>query len=152
MDTPRRAQLVIEMLQHAVNGRHDDATSVLAQIAQACDGQQMYGVCCGVADAARQSLIRLFGEPSRLGLWALAAPDPAEGPEHPAHTFAMRFVSAFANDDQDTCQALYLAAMRASANDFAHSVTALVGITAHITRTAVEELAADSEKPSQHPH
>ncbi|MER6926074.1 hypothetical protein ABT314_45440, partial [Streptomyces spiralis] len=88
------------------------------------------------------------GDQGHLG----AAPDPAEGPEHPAHTFAMRFVTAFANDDQDTCQALYLAAMRASAKDFAHSVTALVGITAHITRTAVEELAADSEKPSQHPH
>ncbi|MGW2700856.1 hypothetical protein [Streptomyces sp. NPDC001340] len=151
MDTPRRAQLVIEMLQHAVNGNRDETMRVLGEIARACDGRQMYGVCCSVADAARQSLINLYGDPSIEGLWALAAPDPDEGCQHPAHAFALRFVSAYANEDMETCSALYLAAYRASPTDYGHSVTALVGLTGYLARAALEELAADSETPTAHP-
>jgi hypothetical protein len=152
MDTTHRAQLVIDVLRHAVAGDHDEAMQLMAEIAQASDGQEMYGVCCALAEAARQTLVRLYGHPSPEGLWALVAPDPADGPRHPAHTFALRFITAFANDDMPTCQALYVTAARAGGKDYAHSVTALVGVVAHLTRIAREEPAADGETPATHPH
>ncbi|MFK0106472.1 hypothetical protein [Streptomyces sp. NPDC091217] len=152
MDTFRRSQLVMEMLRHAVNGNHDETMRVLGDIVRACDGQQLYSVCCGIADAARQSLIKLFGHPSPEGLWALAAGDPDEGCQHPAHTFALRFVAAYANGDKDTCSALYLAAYRASPADYGQSVTALIGLTGYLTRAAIEELAANDGSPAPHPH
>ncbi|WP_330306266.1 MULTISPECIES: hypothetical protein [unclassified Streptomyces] len=152
MDTPRRAQLVMDVLQHAVNGDHDRTVQVMGEIAAASTGEQMYGVCCAFAEAARQTLVRLYGHPSPEGLWALAAPDPADGPQHPAHAFSLRFITAYANGDMPTCQALYLAAASASADDFEHSVVALVGDVAHLACVALQELAADSEKPAQHPH
>ncbi|MEU3342249.1 hypothetical protein [Streptomyces sp. NPDC006668] len=152
MDTFRRSQLVMEMLRHAANGNRDETMRVLVHIAQACDGQQMYNVCCGIADAARQSLIKLYGHPSPEGLWALAAPDPDEGCQHPAHTFALRFVSSYSNGDMETCSALYLAAYRASPADYGHSVTALIGLAGYLARAAAEELAANRDQPASHPH
>lgn len=152
MSTTRRAQLVMDVLRHAVNGDHDGAMRLMAAIAQASDGQQMYGVCCALAEAARQTLVRLYGHPAPEALWALVAPDPADGPRHPAHTFALRFITAFANGDMPSCQALYVAAVRASGEDYAHSVTALVGVVAHLTQVALEEPAADDESPANHPH
>jgi len=152
MDTPRRAQLVRDVLQHAVNRDVDQAMQVMGEIAAASNGRQMYGVCCAFAEAARQTLVRLYGHPSPEGLWALAAPDPAEGPQHPAHAFSLRFITAYANGDLSTCKALYLAAANASPEDYSHSVTALLGDVARLARVALQELAAGSEKPTQHPH
>ncbi|WP_324787154.1 hypothetical protein [Streptomyces sp. H51] len=152
MDTPRRAHLVMQVLQHAIDSDHDRAMRLTGEIAAASTGSKMYGVCCAFAEAARQTLISLYGHPSPEGLWALTAPDPADGPQHPAHAFSVRFITAFANGDMPTCQALYLAMANATAEDYAHSVTALIGVAAHLARVAHEELAADAEKPAQHPH
>ncbi|MGW1626309.1 hypothetical protein [Streptomyces sp. NPDC002172] len=151
MDTFRRSQLVLEMLRHAADGNPHETMRVLGDIARACDGQQMYGVCCGIADAARQSLTNLFGHPSPEGLWAMAAGDPDEGCQHPAHTFALRFVAAYVNGDKEICGALYLAAYRASPADFGHSVTALIGLAGYLARAAIEEVAANGERPAPYP-
>ncbi|MGW1157803.1 hypothetical protein ACWD48_06155 [Streptomyces sp. NPDC002519] len=153
MNTTRRAQLVMDVLQHAVAGDYDRTMQAMGQITQDSTGEQMYSVCCAFAEAGRQNLVRLYGHPSPEGLWALAAPDPAGGcSQHPAHAFSLRFLTAYANNDQPTCQALYLAAAGASPEDFGHSMVALVGDVAHLARVALQELAADSEKPAQHPH
>ena len=152
METPRRAQLVMDVLQHAVNRDVDQAIHVMGEIAAASNGRQMYGVCCALAEAARQTLVRLYGHPSPEGLWALAVPDPAEGPQHPAHAFSLRFITAYANGDLPTCEALYVAAANASPEDYSHSVTALLGDVAHLARVALEERTANGEAPAQHPH
>ncbi|MFD5762252.1 hypothetical protein ACFWIZ_45730 [Streptomyces sp. NPDC127044] len=153
MDTPRRDQLVMNVLQNAVNHNHDRAMQVMGEIAAASTGRQMYGVCCAIAEAGRQTLVRLYGHPSPEGLWALTAPDPDNDcAQHPAHLFSLRFITAFANGDTPTCQALYLAAANASGEDYSHSLTALIGDVAHLARVALEELATEGEKSAQHPH
>ncbi|MCX4858299.1 hypothetical protein [Streptomyces canus] len=152
MDTHRRAQLVVDVLQHAVNSDFGRAMQVMSEIAAASDRRQMYGVCCGLADAARQTLVRLYGHPSPEGLWALAAPDPEHGPQHPAHAFSLRFITAYANGDLPTCEALHLAAASASQEDYEHSVIALIVDVANLASVALQELADDGEKPVQHPH
>ncbi|WP_073947594.1 hypothetical protein [Streptomyces kebangsaanensis] len=152
MDTARRAELVMNVLNRAIAGDADEGARLLVEVAANSTGQQMFNVCCGFANVAEQVLVQLFGQPTQEGLWALAAPDPAGGPTHPAHTFALRFVTAWLNGDLPTCQALYIAAIRASGKDYARSVCALVGLTAHLARAAAEDLAADREKPAPHPH
>ncbi|MFE4424401.1 hypothetical protein [Streptomyces sp. NPDC056817] len=152
MDTPRRAELAMKVLNHAIVGDADEAMRLMGEIAANSDGKQMFGVCCGFANSAQQTLVQLFGQPAQESLWVLAAPDPAGGPTPPAHTFALRFVTAWCNRDLPTCQALYIAATLASGEEYAHSVSALIGLTVHLARVAAEELAADSEKPAQHPH
>lgn len=152
MDTTRRAQLVLDIVQHAVDRNFDRAWNLLVEVADVSTGDQMYGVCCAFAETGRQALIRLYGNPGPEALWALTAHDPAEGPQHPAHAFAQRFLTAYANQDLPTCQALYLAASKASTEDYSHSVTALLGDVARLSRHALEELAADGETPATHPH
>ncbi|MFI5799094.1 hypothetical protein [Streptomyces sp. NPDC051677] len=152
MDSHRRAHLVMDVLQHAINRDVDQTTQVISEIAAASNSRQMYGVCCAFAEVADRSLVRLYGHPSPEGLWALTAPDPAEGPQHPAHAFSLRFTTAYANRDLSTCEALYVAAALASPEDYSHSVIALLGDVARLARVAGEELAADSESLNQHPH
>ncbi|MFF4504861.1 hypothetical protein [Streptomyces sp. NPDC001401] len=152
MDTSRRAQLVMDVLQHAINRDFDEAMQVMDEIAAASNGLEMYGVCCAFADAARQTLVRLYGHPSPEFLWALAAPDPAHGPQHPAHAFSLRFITAYANRDMPMCKALYLAAANANPEDYGHSVTALIGDVAHLARVALQELPAGGERPARHLH
>jgi hypothetical protein len=152
VDTTRSARLVRDVIRHAVNGNVEEATRLLYVITQVSDNKQVYGVCCGAADAARQSLVRLFGHPSPEGLWAMAAPDPAHEVRHPAHTFALRFITAYTNEDLETCRALYRAAAGAGAECYVHSVTALFGVTAHLARLALEGLPADVDLPAVHPH
>ncbi|MFF3378097.1 hypothetical protein ACFYXF_34740 [Streptomyces sp. NPDC002680] len=153
MDTLRRGQLAKDVLQYAVNRNYDRAMQVMDEIAAASTGRQMYGVCCIFAAVGRQSLVRLYGHPSPEGLWALAAPDPDDAcAQHPAHLFSLRFITAFANRDMPTCQALYLAAASANAEDYSHSLAALIGDVAHLARVALEELARDGETPAPHPY
>lgn len=139
MDNTRRADLVITAVNHAVTCNFEEAMAAIAEIAQASDGQQMYGVCCALAETGRQTLVRLYGQQHPETLRALAAPDPADGPVHPAHAFSLRFLTAFVNRDMATCEALYLAASRASGEDFAHSVTSLLGDVARLARHALLE-------------
>lgn len=153
METSRRGRLAMDVLQHAVNRNYARAMQVMDEIVTASTDRQMYGVCCAFAEAGRQILVRLYGHPSPEGLWALAAPDPDDKcAQHPAHLFSLRFITAFANRDMQTCRALYLAAANASADDYSHSLAALIGDVANLARVALEEMAGDSEVPAPHPH
>ncbi|MFD7769884.1 hypothetical protein [Streptomyces sp. NPDC059787] len=152
MNTSRRAELIMDVLHHAINRDYEQAMEALGEIALASTGQDMYGVCCGIADAARQALARMYDAPASEHLWALASPDPADGPQHPAHAFSLRFIAAYLNGDMETCSALYLAAYRASNDDYSHSLIALISDAAHLARVAAQETAATPDKPTQHPH
>nr|WTB35223.1 hypothetical protein OG781_42340 [Streptomyces sp. NBC_00830] len=152
MNSSLRAQLVMDAIRRAVDCDFQIASNLMGEILRNSEGRQMYGVCCGLADAARQTLVRLYGQQGPETLWALAAPDPDDEPLHPAHTFSLRFITAFANGDMETCKALYLAAADASADDYAHSVIALLGDVARLARRALLELAEGGEEPAPHPH
>ncbi|MFE2578836.1 hypothetical protein [Streptomyces sp. NPDC059378] len=145
MDALRRTQLVMDVLRHAVNYDFVQATQVMNEIAAVSNVRQMFGVCCCFADAARQMLVRLYGHPSPECLWALAGPDPADGPRRPAQVFAQQFIAVYANGDLPTCRALYLAAAQGSAHDYARSLAALIRDVAHLVRVATQEMAADAE-------
>ncbi|MEU4095524.1 hypothetical protein [Streptomyces sp. NPDC026673] len=153
MDTSRRAELVIEALRYAVDLGFSEASVRMGEIAAHSTGNQMYGVCCALAESGRQTLIRMYGHPGPELLWALIAPDPADGePGDPARTFSLQFISAFANGDLKTCEALYVAAAKGSADDYAHALIALLGDVANLARIEREEPAADQEAAPSHPH
>lgn len=149
MDTPSRSRLV---LLRAANGDFSQVAPARSDIAAATDGREMYGVCCGLAEAARQALIRLYGHPSPQFLWALAAPDPADGPQHPARNFSLRFIAAYVSGDLPTCQALHQAAASAGPHGYEHFLKALIASVFHLTRVALDERTANGETPAQHPH
>ncbi|MET9412152.1 hypothetical protein ABZX90_41520 [Streptomyces sp. NPDC002935] len=90
--------------------------------------------------------------PSPQLLWALAAPDPAEGPQHPARNFSLRFITAYVNGDLPTCQALHQAAASAGPQGYEHFLKALIAGVSHLTRVALEEQTANGETPAQHPY
>lgn len=152
MNPSLRAKLVMDAIHRAVDCDFQIASNLMGEILRGSNGQQMYGVCCGLADAARQTLIRLHGHQGPETMWALAPSDPADEPLHPAHSFSLRFITASANGDMDTCKALYLAAANASADDYAHSVIALLGDVARLARRALLELTESGEGPAAHPH
>ncbi|MDX2849263.1 hypothetical protein PV342_12490 [Streptomyces sp. PA03-3a] len=152
MDTSRRAELVMQAIRYAVDLGFSDASVRMAEIAAHSTGTQMYGVCCALAEAGRQSLIRVYGHPGPELLWALIAPDPADGaPRDPARTFSLQFISSFANGDLKTCEALYVAAAKSSADDYTHSLIALLGDVANLARIEREEPAASREAAPTHP-
>ncbi|MET7495079.1 hypothetical protein [Streptomyces sp900116325] len=152
MNPSLRAKLVMDAIHRAVSCDFQIASNLMGEILRNSNGQQMYGVCCGLADAARQTLVRLHGHQGPETQWALASQEPDEEPRHPAHTFSLRFITAFANGDMETCKALYLAAANATADDYAHSVIALLGDVARLARRALLELAEGGEGPAAHPH
>lgn len=152
MNSSTRAKLVMDAISRAVDCDFQIASNLMGEIFRNSTGQQIYGVCCGLADAARQTLLRLHGHQGPDTMWALAPSDPADEPLHPAHAFSLRFITAFANGDMESCQALYLAASKASADDYAPSVIALLGDVARLARRALLELAEGGEGPAAHPH
>lgn len=152
MNTSRRAQLLMDAITCAIDCDFQTASNLMGEILRNSDGKQMYGVCCGLADAARHTLLRLHGHQGPEMQWALAPQGPDDAPLHPAHAFSLRFITAFANDDMETCKALYLAATNATADDYAHSVIALLGDVARLARRALLELAEGGEMPAAHPH
>ncbi|WP_406515576.1 hypothetical protein OH809_24920 [Streptomyces sp. NBC_00873] len=152
MNSSLRAKLVMDAISRAIDCDFQVASNLMGEIFRNSTGQQIYGVCCGLADAARQTLVRLYGHQGPETMWALAAPDPDYEPQHPAHAFSLRFITAFANGDMETCQALYLAASKASADDYAHSVIALLGDVARLARRALLQLAEGGEEPVADPH
>ncbi|WP_327349633.1 hypothetical protein OG772_20335 [Streptomyces sp. NBC_01321] len=152
MNSSLRAKLVMDAISRAIDCDFQVASNLMGEIFRNSTGQQIYGVCCGLADAARQTLVRLYGHQGPETMWTLAAPDPDDEPQHPAHAFSLRFITAFANGDMETCQALYLAASKASADDYAHSVIALLGDVARLARRALLQLAEGGEEPVADPH
>jgi hypothetical protein len=149
METPSRTRLV---QLRATNGDFSQVAPARSEIAAAAGGREMYGVCCGLAEAARQALIRLYGHPSPQLLWALAAPDPADGPQCPARDLSLRFITASVSGDLPTCQALHRAAVSAGPQGYEHFLKALIAGVFHLTRVALDERTANGETPAQHPH
>ncbi|MFM9590778.1 hypothetical protein ACKI16_29750 [Streptomyces scabiei] len=120
MSPENAARCLQEALREAVTGDRGRAAELFAQLAEDSTADRFYGVCCAVAEAARESVDVMFGgrypgrsegEPwyvhhLRPALDRIRSRDLRE----PRHLFSERFLVAHLNDDQDNAQALYRAA------------------------------------------
>jgi hypothetical protein len=131
-----RTALVLEALEHVVDGQMREAARVMGEIGDHSDVGEMFGVCCVLAEAARQQLVKIH-RPEPDAFWAAMPPTP-HGECYPAHLFAVRFVCAFANGDVDTCRALYGTALEASQDEYRLSIDALLVDVGSLARRGQE--------------
>jgi hypothetical protein len=133
-------ELVLTALSRAIGGDVDGAARAVCEIGEKSGPQQseVYGACCGFAEAARQSLVKLYGDRapdrSKGERWAMLQLQRRLKPDA-ADLFAMRFIVAYANDDQPTALALFSAALRATDEEYVASVASLLATTASLAKT-----------------
>lgn len=137
MNIDETAELTMQVVGHAINGHSDQAAATLMLIGANSTDHEMYGVCCGFATLGVKALEQIYGK-QHAGDWGLTELEPGSLTAHPAKTFSVRFLVAYANGDTDTCLALYLAALKADDHQYIESVTALVADVAGITRLALK--------------
>lgn len=143
MNDDELAEHVMTALAAAIDHDEHACCGALAAIAATGDPHDMYRACCGFAEAARQSMTRLYGRSPDLeagDMWA-AIPLGANATENadPAHLFSMRFTIAYANDDTDTTPALFQAAL--NSGYYPESVMSLLLDAANLTVIAREAAA-----------
>lgn len=145
MDTAAASQLVFDALAHAVAGDAKGAFTAMQTLGQQSDGAMMYGACCGLAQAGALMLKKFYGDQAPKpgeGMWVMEQLKP-DAPADPAETFGMRFLIAWANGDTDTCDALHLAAWKATDDQYVDSIAALLATVAGITRLALDKQRGD---------
>lgn len=143
MDTNTASQLVFEALAHGVAGDTEGAFDKLNSVCEQADQPRMYGVCCGLAEAGAHMLRKIYGDQAPKtpedGMWILQELEPGAADKDPAKAFSIRFLTAWANGDRDTTDALFTAATHASDEQYVDSVCALFADVVGITRLALEE-------------
>ncbi|MEV6504849.1 hypothetical protein AB0M61_01845 [Streptomyces sp. NPDC051642] len=143
MDTETASRLVYEALAHGVAGDTEGAFNNLNTVCEEADQPRMYGVCCGLAEAGAHMLRKLYGERAPKspedGMFFLQELEPGAVGEDPAKAFSVRFLTAWANGDTDTTDALFSAATHASNEEYVDSVCALFADVVGICRLALDE-------------
>jgi hypothetical protein len=143
MSTEDASKLIFEALAHGVAGESDTAIDKLNSVCGDADGPRMYGVCCALAEAGAHMLRRVYGDKAPKtpedGMWIMQELHPGAMDDDPAEAFAMRFLIAWANGDQDTTDALFTAASHASNEEYIDSVCALFVDVIGITRLALDQ-------------
>jgi hypothetical protein len=143
MDSLAASQLVMDTLAYAVAGDADRAATALQDLGVQSNGNQMYGVCCALAEAGTIALRRIYGDqapnPTFGDMWVMQQLVPGALEEDPPKAFSMRFLVAYANGHRDIALALYDAAYQASNDEYVDSVAALLATVAGITRLAIKE-------------
>lgn len=141
MDTRAASQLVFDALAHAVAGDVEGSFAAMQTLGLQSDGAMMYGACCGLAEAGKLMLTKFYGDQAPKpgeGIWVMEQLK-SDAPTDPAETFGLRFLIAWANGDTDTCDALHLAAWKATDDQYVDSITALLATVAGITRLALDK-------------
>jgi hypothetical protein len=140
MDSRTASQLIHDALAYAVAGDAEGAATRLEQLGTQSDNDQMYGVCCAIAEAGKQMIRRLFGDAmNEHSLVVLQEIEPGAGDRDPARAFAMRFLAAYANDDRDMTLALFDTALKAGGEQYVDSVCALLSEVAGLCRSALDD-------------
>lgn len=143
MSTEDASQLVYDAIAYGVAGEHDTAISKLNTACENADGPRMYGICCGLAETGAHMLRRIYGDQAPKnpadGMFVLQELQPGAISDDPAKAFSMRFLTAWANGDTDTTNALFTAATHASNEQYIDSVVALFVDVIGITRLALEQ-------------
>lgn len=142
MDQKQTEDLIFDAIAHAVDGNASEAATALMTIGQNADNNLMYGVCCAIASAGTHALGLVYGDrapkPGTTDMYVLQELVPGTAETDPPKAFAMRFLTAYANGDTDTCMALFNAALRSSDDEFVDSVCALLADVAGIYRLALD--------------
>jgi len=142
---PSRAQIdadsghIFEALAHGVSGDNDTAWKLLRPIVHRSD-QAMFAVFCTIAEAAAFDAIQQQG----AGDFVLEVEDVETGAESsvdqlpPGLRFATQFLTAWANRDQDTAEALYLGLYKTDPEALADGLRALYDMAITSLRAFVE--------------
>ncbi|MFL1903128.1 hypothetical protein ACJWDR_29085 [Streptomyces tauricus] len=143
MSTEDASKLIFEALAHGIAGDGDTAINTLNSVCEEADGPRMYGVCCALAEAGSHMLRKVYGDQapktSEDGMFVFQELQPGALDGDPARTFSMRFLTAWANGDTDTTNALFTAATHASNEQYIDSVCALFADVIGITRLALDQ-------------
>lgn len=143
MSTEDASKLIFEALAHGVAGDGDTAINTLSSVCEEADRPRMYGVCCALAEAGSHMLRKIYGDQapktSEDGMFVFQELQPGSLADDPARTFSMRFLTAWANGDTDTTNALFTAATHASNEQYIDSVCALFADVIGITRLALDQ-------------
>lgn len=125
-DKPSPAQLdadskqIFKALAHGVAGDDDTAWALIQPIVRRSEAA-MFATCCALAESAAHEAIQQHGP----GGFVLEVEDIATGAEGsvdvlpPGVRFAAQFMTAWANRDQDTAEALYWALYTSDPEGFA---------------------------------
>lgn len=142
MDDDELAQHTMAAIVAALDGNDEGVGEAMDAIAATEDPYTMYAACCGFAEIARQSMVKLYGAAPDTEAGDMWQAIPREDADlEPAALFAMRFIVAYANNDPDLPPALYRAALEASAEEFTDSVLCLVLDTARLLMAMREATA-----------
>lgn len=143
LSTDDASQLIYEALAHGVAGDGDTAFDKLNSVCEDADQPRMYGVCCGLAEAGAHMLRRIYGDKAPKtpddGMFILQELEPGAVGKDPAKAFSIRFLTAWANGDTDSTDALFTAATHASNEQYVDSVCALFADVIGITRLALDQ-------------
>lgn len=139
MEHDLMVRLIQQTLVAAMDGDTERAATTIQQLGDGTDAAGMYTVCRAFGMAAKHALEMLYGQQPKDAQWFLRAVHPGVFDKDPAQTFSARFIVAYANDDTDTCLALYRAATHASDEQYVDSVLALLKDTAMLLKLAEEE-------------
>ena len=133
------SQHVFEALAHGVSGDDDTAWNLLRPIVRRSE-QAMFAVFCSIAEAAAFDSIQQHG----AGNFVLQVEDITTGAEGsvdvlpPGVRFATQFLTSWANRDQDTAEALYLALYKSDPDELGVGLRALYEMAVVSLRGFVE--------------
>jgi hypothetical protein len=131
--------LVQEILRHTLEGRPALAQSLVDVVVEHGDTADLYGLCCAAADTAQTALLTLFPQAAagKAGdRWQLPLGMAQDLAADPHRLFALRFVTAYLNQDTAMAVALFQAAEAAGGQDRLESVCALLAHVRALTQRA----------------
>jgi hypothetical protein len=123
MDHETAKRITLETLQHAVNGRLGQVCENVKTLCDTGDLQIAYLACCGWAGSSEVALERIHGP---AGTWTPSDIRTGGLDDRPEKTFALRFITAYSNDDPDTTEALFVAAVNSAGDQFAKCLISLL--------------------------
>lgn len=149
MKTPQTeadSRQIFEALTHGVAGDDDTAWKLLAPIVERSN-QAMYAVFCSIAEAAAFDALQNQKPGEHFGIVVEDTETGEAGSIDafpPGIRFASQFLTARANRDLDTADALYMAIYRDSPDDLAIGLRALYEMAIVSLRAFVERKRQES--------
>ena len=143
--TEADSKQIFEALAHGVAGDHDSAMRLLLPVLKR-NPRSMYATVCSLAESASFDA-RQHQEPGEhFGIEVEHMDTGAEGNANdlpPGVRFAAQFVTAWANRDHDTADALYKALARQDPDEFVVGIRALYDMAVVSLRAMVERKRAE---------
>lgn len=139
---------IFEALTHGVAGDHDTAMSLLLPALKR-NPRSMYATVCSLAESASFDARQHQQPGEHFGIEVEDIKTGAEGSTNdltPGVRFAAQFVTAWANRDHDTADALYKALHRQNPDEFVIGVRALYDMAVVSLRAFCERKRAEENR------